>query len=362
MTTSALPDAPAVLHLAPACEAVWYSRCPVPTTSGIAQHYQWLHRAFARHGVTVASLRASADPQVRAAHYNHAHPDMFREGGNVPPIWARAGGQDTVVVGITWIDERQDLLVRGDDPLLRVPADIRGRKLGLPRHQTRNVDIARTAHLRGLLTGLALAGVGRDEVTFVDIHGGEFDLREAGHASPGEDRADLVGALLAGGVDVIYAKGAHSAALQARHGLRPLIDINAQQDPLLRVNAGTPRPITVNRDLLARAPDLVALYLAVLLATADWARTHHAQAVAALAHETGASAADIVLGYGADFHHHLRPALSPVYRQGLAVQKDFLLAEGFLPGDFDLDSWIDPAPLAAAQALAPTLGWLFEPA
>lgn len=355
----------ATIAIAPSCNAVWYSRCPVPTTSGIAQHYQWLHRAFERHGVTVASLRASVDPQVRAAHYNHAHPDMFREGGNVPPIWARASGQDTVVVGITWIDERQDLLVRADSAL-HTPQDLRGRKLGLPKHATRNVDIARTAHLRGLLTALDLAGVARSEVEFVDIHGGEFDLREVNpvkeKASPGEDRADLLAALRDGRVDAIYAKGAHSAALQARHGLRSLIDINAEADPLRRVNAGTPRPITVNRDLLARAPELVALYLAVLLATADWAREHQPQAVAALAYETGASAEDIVQGYGEGFHHHLRPSLSDTYRQGLALQKEFLLAEGFLPADFDLDAWIDPAPLAAAQALAPTLGWLFEPA
>lgn len=350
-----------VLNIASGCSSLWYSRCPVPTTSGIAQHYRWLHRAFAEQGVELQSLRASSDPQVREAHYNHAHADMFREGGNVPPIWARASGQDTVVVGITWIDERQVLLVR-DDSQLREPSDLRGRKLGLPKHHTRNVDIARTAHLRGLLTALELAGVARDEVSFVDIEGGEFDLRETGQGGDGNNRADLLQALLSGKVDAIYSKGAHSVTLQERHGLRPLLDINAHPDPLTRVNAGTPRPITVNRDLVQRAPELVTQYLAVLLATADWAAEHRDEAVAALAEETASSAESILLGYGETFHHRLRPSLNPTYRLGLALQKNFLLQEGFLPADFDFDAWIDPAPLAAAEARAGELSWLFRTA
>lgn len=352
---------PTVLNLDSGCPALWYSRCPVPTTSGIAQHYRWLHRAFAERGVELQSLRASADARVREAHYNHAHPDMFREGGNVPPIWARASGQDTLVVGITWVDERQVLLVRDDSPL-REPSDLQGRRLGLPKHHTRNVDIARTAHLRGLLTALELAEVPREAVTFVDIEGGEFDLRETGQVGAGGDRADLLAALLEGRVDAIYAKGASSVALQAKHGLRALLDINAHPDPLVRVNAGTPRPITVNRDLVQRAPELVSHYLAVLLATADWAREHRDAAVLALAEETASSPESILQGYGESFHLHLRPALSDTYRQGLALQKDFLLREGFLPGDFDVASWIDPAPLAAAEALAGELGWLFRDA
>jgi len=348
-----------VLNIASGCSSLWYSRCPVPTTSGIAQHYQWLHRAFAKQGVELQSLRASSDPQVREAHYNHAHPDMFREGGNVPPIWARASGQDIVVVGITWIDERQVLLVRDDSQLLE-PSDLRGRKLGLPKHHTRNVDIARTAHLRGLLTALDLAGVERDEVSFVDIEGGEFDLRETDQGGDGNDRANLLQALLSGEVDAIYAKGANSIALQNRHLLRPLLDINDHPDPLTRVNAGTPRPITVNRDLVQRAPELVTQYLAVLLATADWAAEHRDAAVSALAQETASSSEAILLGYGETFHHRLRPSLNETYRQGLALQKDFLLREGFLPGDFDFATWIDPAPLAAAEKQAAELGWLFE--
>ena len=41
--------------------AIWYTRCPVPTTSGIAQHKRWLQNEFARQGITLDSIRASED-------------------------------------------------------------------------------------------------------------------------------------------------------------------------------------------------------------------------------------------------------------------------------------------------------------
>jgi sulfonate transport system substrate-binding protein len=57
---------------------LWYTRCPVPTTSGIAQHFRWLHDEFARHGIALKSIRASEDQAVRNSHYDHSQ-DNRRE-------------------------------------------------------------------------------------------------------------------------------------------------------------------------------------------------------------------------------------------------------------------------------------------
>ncbi len=119
---------------------IWYTRCPVPTTSGIAQHFRWLHREFDRNGIALESIRASADRTVRNSHYDHTHPNMFREGGNVPPLWARANGRNTALVGITWVDEEQVILVRGDSGIRDI-SELRGRRLGLPKHDSQIVDI-----------------------------------------------------------------------------------------------------------------------------------------------------------------------------------------------------------------------------
>jgi len=327
---------------------IWYTRCPVPTTSGIAQHFRWLHKEFDRNGIALESIRASADRNVRNSHFDHTHPNMFREGGNVPPLWARAHGRNTAVVGITWVDEEQVILVRGDSDIRDI-SELKGRRLGLPKHDSQIVDIGRAQDLRGLLTALQLAGIGRDEVTFVDLAGGDFDLREQGDRAEPEHLG--AAALLAGTADAIYAKGAVSASLIAQHGFRSLLDINAHPDPFVRVNAGTPRPITVDRTLAREQPKIVARYLAVLLRTAEWARQNRDDVVRAVAAETGKSIEAVIRGFGPNLHLSLKPTLSDQYVKGLELQKDFLLREGFLPADFDYSSWILREPLALAETL-----------
>lgn len=329
--------------------AIWYTRCPVPTTSGIAQHKRWLQNEFARHGITLDSIRASADRAVRESHFRHSLSGSFREGGNVPPIWARALGQDTVVVGITWVDEEQQVFVRGDSDI-HTAADLRGRKLGVVRKAASDlVDVGRAEGLRGLLTALQLGGVPRDSVEFVDIAAPEWDLKEVTQTREDHHAIPTL-ALLNGSVDAIFIKGAGSARALAQ-GLRPIINLNEQEDPFLRLSAGSPRPITVDRQTLIDSPDIVVRYLAVLLKTHEWAKAHPHEVVSTIAAETATDADSVRLAFGDQLHLAFEPSLSPVYVEGLRRQKDFLLGEGFIDRDFDFDGWIDPAPLQQAWAI-----------
>jgi len=329
--------------------SLWYTRCPVPTASGIAQHKRWLHGAFEEVGVRLDSIRASPDRAVRESHFRHGLAGSFREGGNVPPIWARSQGQDTVVVAITWVDEAQLVLVRPDSDIRSV-ADLRGRRLGLGLKDGDLVDVLRAESLRGLLTALEINGVGRDEVDWVDLPAPEWDLRER-ESRERPPRHLLVDAVLTGEVDAVFVKGAGST--RALDDLRPIFDVNQQQDPMLRISAGSPRPVTVDRTTLESSPDLVDRYLAVLLRTAEWARGNPDDVVATIASETGTSRAAVRRAFGPTLHLAFEPRLDDVVVQALRRQKDFLLDEGFLHGDVDVDRWIDPAPLERAHVLAP---------
>jgi sulfonate transport system substrate-binding protein len=326
---------------------VWYTRCPVPTASGIAWHFGWLRKELQRVGVRIESIRSSPDRGVRVSHFTHAQPFQFREGGNIPPLWARGEGANIAVVGITWVDEEQVILVRPDSEIKNV-GDLKGRRLGLPKHETQIVDVGRAQDLHGFVTALTLAGLRTDEVEFVDVAGTDYDLREDYVLELKDFPA--VAALAAGDVDAIYAKGAPSALLIRKYGLRTILDINAQSDPLVRVNNGTPRPVTVDRDLASRNPELVGRYLAVLLHTARWAEANPDGVVRAIAAEIGTSEASVRTGYGPEVHRHFQTKLSSDYVKGLESQKDFLRDWGFIK-DFDFDSWIDPAPLQIAERL-----------
>ncbi len=331
--------------------ALWYTRCPVPTVSGIAQNKQWLQRAFDEIGIRLDSVIASTDRSVRESHFRHSLEGSFREGGNVPPIWTRSRGQDTVVVAVTWVDEVQLVLVHPDSEVAEV-AGLRGRRVGLVRKEESDlVDVGRAESLRGLLTALEVNGVGRDEVEWIDLAAPEWDLREQHQQPAGPTRPLLVEAVLSGSVDAVFLKGAGvAAALDA--GLRPIFDNNSLADQLLRVSAGSPRPVTVDRATLEAAPDLVDRYLAVLLRTAEWAREHPEEVVRIVAAETGTEPEAVRRAFGPDLHLTFEPQLSDIYVEGLRQQKDFLLAEGFIEADFDVDSWVDRSVLPRARGVA----------
>jgi sulfonate transport system substrate-binding protein len=328
---------------------IWYARCGGATVSTIAIQRGWLQEEFAADGLRIAPVQGAAERDLRDSHFDHRLPAMFREGGNIPPIWARSPGQDTVVLGITWVDEWQGILVREDSPFQTV-ADLAGKRLAVPLHVGSLTDFQRGMALHGFDTVFRQAGldVVRD-ATFVDVVAAASDHR--GHASGRQSGYNPRTALLRGDVDAIYAKGAWGGAA-ARAGLRQLIDINALPDPELRINNGTPRPITVGRRFLAERPEVVERYLAVLLRTGRWAAEHPFEIIADLAAESGTDAAAVVHGYSDQVHRRLVPSLSLAYVRGLGIQKDWLRDWGFLAADFSIEDWIVREPLANAERLA----------
>ncbi|MBO1325574.1 ABC transporter substrate-binding protein [Acetobacter sp. TBRC 12305] len=334
----------------PAVSSIWYTRCPVPTATGIALEKGWLAASFREQGIELRSLRDSPEEHVRSAHFNHHLFGLFREGGNIPAIWARARGQDTVVVGLTWVDEAQFILVRPESPIFSV-ADLAGKSLALPTRPDDTIDFARAMALHGYVSVLASEGLTLDDVTIREIKAGPTRFAQSGgDTRPWRDV--IADALLSGQADAIYTKGAQAVALQREHGLRIIADINAFTDKTLKINNGTPRPVTVDRLFARTRPDLVARYLAVLQRAALWAKTHEQQVFEIVGRETSTTASAAQAAYGAGLPHSLEIRLNPEWINALEIQKNFLLQHGFLKADFDIHSWIDARPLQEAATLA----------
>jgi sulfonate transport system substrate-binding protein len=327
---------------------LWYTRCPVPTASGIALDLGLLRDEFARSGIPLQSIRDSDDPRVNISHFDHSLPGLFREGGNIPAIWARSEGRDTVVVALTWIDEFQALLVRPDSDI-RSLRDLRHRKIGLPQQSGQRVDFARAMALRGIDSALAIGGLSLDDVALVDLSSAQRSFTTSSGVADGRFHELESDALLRGDVAAIYVKGAPGLGTARTHGFRILVNLAEQIDPFSRVNNGNPRPVTVDRRTAVQRPDLVARYLAVLLRAASWASLHPEEVFAIIGREVGRTADEAHAAYSDDAHHHFGLDLSELRRRGLASQKDFLLRHGFISRDFDVESWVDPAPLQLAH-------------
>lgn len=323
---------------------IWYTRCGGATASTIAIQKGLLDQEFGGSDVTLRSLQESGSQAVRESHYDHSIRAMFREGGNIPPIWARARGADTAVVGITWVDEFQSIVVRADSDIRSI-AELAGKRLAVPRYVGNSIDFQRGANFHGFANGLSIAGLGRDAVDFIDV------VIQPGARLP-SGTAELH-ALFDGQVDAVFLRQASGLRLARHHGdrLRELVRLTDEPDPLRRINNGTPRPVTVHRDFLRDHPDLVARYLSVLLRADDWAQANPAQAVAAIAAEHREPDVALIDATFPKLATSLRPGLSDAYVSGLEAQKNFLFQWGFLEADFPIADWIVEAPLQEAQAL-----------
>ncbi|UMP07040.1 ABC transporter substrate-binding protein [Amycolatopsis sp. EV170708-02-1] len=329
----------------PAIDTLWYTRCPVPTASGLAHSLGWLADNAGAHGLPLEVLQ-DAGPDIAVHHFDHRLRGLIREGGNVPALAARAAGSPTRLIGLTWIDEAQAILVGPDSPVTG-PAGLAGKRIGVPAwaaDQARSFPRAMALH--GFANALRLAGLTLADVTVV-----ELDVNRTPEVRDTVSRRTTWGVteLLAGEVDAIYVKGARAAETARQHELQVAVDLDTGTDRRGRVNNGTPRPITVHADLLESRPDLVVGFLAASLRAADWAVDHLDEVRTVLARETFSGPEGVTSAYGDDFHLGLHPTLSAERIELLGVQKQFLYSHGFLATDFDLDSWVAHEPLEQAR-------------
>lgn len=332
-------------------DTIWFTRCPVPTATGLAFKLGWLQQEFQPDGIAIQTLQEVGGDLARH-HYDHRLPSLIREGGNLFAIPAKAQGAPTRLIGLTWIEEGQAILVRPDSDIRR-PADLNGKRLALPAFRAadlaenkRGRSIARGMSLQGYRGALASAGLTLDDVRLVEVgrdaadHGDARGLRLWERLEP----------LLEGRIDAIYVKGAAAAEAARARGAVVGIDLDAVPERRLRVNNGTPRPITVHEDFLERHFDLLVRFLHQTLRAAEWAKSNLNGVYDILQGETRSGGEGVRLAYRDGFHLTLAPDLSAERLELFWRQKHFQLTHGLLDADFDEDAWVDTRPLEAAQA------------
>lgn len=342
---------------------IWYSRCPVPTPFAIALKKGWLQQAVqgleGEHVLRWCSLGDSREARIRDAHYTHAEVDVFRHGGNVPPLWARAQGADTVVLGISWITMRQQVQVLSNSGI-HAPADLKGKRLLIQRNDNDVIDYWRASTLRTYEAALRSAGLSLDDVQWVEqvSHVGAKQ-RHADPLSPDGSlwtadrsllrRRELLLPLVRGEVDAIATQAHYGVEFEGLIGARTIFDRSLADAPLERVNNDTPDVLTVSGRLLRERPHIVQAVLRQLLRARDWAQSHRDEVIHMFAQEFKTSETLVESSWGADLLSGLDLSLSTEKIQALQAQHDFLLQHGFIQQGFDLETWIDPQPLQLAE-------------
>jgi ABC-type nitrate/sulfonate/bicarbonate transport system substrate-binding protein len=341
---------------------LWYTRCPVPTASSVAIRLGWIDEEFARDGIEVASLLSSTARQTRESHFAHTQANSFRHGGNIPPLWAFSEGSDVRLIALSWNDEPQVLLTRPDSDIHTV-ADLKGRRLSVPRRLNDSIDFWRATVLRGYETTLSIAELRLEDVELVEIAIPRAWLDDASHlnshsgslwgaASTRSFQREEAVALLTGKVDAIFSAHAHAADIKAFLGARVLVDLGKHPERRFRINNGTPLALTASGALIEERPDLVARWLGNVIDAAEWARKYRDKTLRIIAAESGVAEEIALEAFGEGLPDQLSPDLSDEKVAALNSQKEFLLRHGFIGKDFDIETFITRAPLAEAQRIA----------
>ena len=109
----------------------YYTICPVLVASNIAVEFGWLDEEFKRVGASATYLRSLAGNAGWLPPYRHSLNPLFRDGGAIPTIWAKADLTDTTLIATTATQSGGQIVVRADADLYRID-DLRGKLDGEP--------------------------------------------------------------------------------------------------------------------------------------------------------------------------------------------------------------------------------------
>ncbi len=326
-----------------------YTICPVLVASNIAVELGWLEEEFRQVGASAIYLRSLADNAGWLPHFTHGLPALFREGGAIPAIHARADLADTTLIGLTWVRNGSggQILV-GADSGIRTVAGLRGRRIGLYRSLNKDkVDFRRATAERGILLALELAGLARKDVEIIDIDDTETPqyqpaARPAHYLAQGREKEKKgdpeIAALRSGHVDAIYAGGGRAEKLVETGTFTAIEDLSRHPDWTLQI-ANSPFTGTVNTEFARQHPEIVVAFLRAAIRAGRLINENTSLAAQFFQRTTGYYSARhierIISGV------NLVPQLSERNLAALDVQKKFLLDHGYIRNDFEVRSWAD---------------------
>ena len=332
----------------------YYTNCPLISASNVDQELGWVKEEFKKIGVAYKYLRSTVENDWYP-HYVHNLDNLMRFGGCHPAIHVQADIRRTRLIGTTQVYEGGVMMVRSRDPIYKM-SHLKGKKIGLSKSQ--NViknDWWRVQEEHGIELMLMLNDMTRDDVEIVefpypdDWYDKDEMLDPMDNASElwlkRDHKRDLAfrpleTALLTGKVDAIYTQTGPFQHLQEATGkMKAIEDLSKYPDWTLQV-ANIPAAITCTDVMAKEHPELVVTFLKGMIKVGRWSNEHKHAAAAILDKQT--FYVDVEDTYEGIKPIDMVPNLSPQNLVSVEIGKDFMLKNGYIKNDFDVQQWAAP--------------------
>lgn len=339
-----------------------YTICPVLVASNVALELGWIDDDLARVGAHATYLRSLPQADAWQPHYNHASENLIRDGGNSPAVWSKADLRPTVLLGLTQAQPAGKIIVSASADVYRVE-ELKGKRIGIYKSlRKEKIDHRRATTEHGILAALALHGLKRSDVEWVDIEDSDSHQETPARTPAGiwsqrirEVDAIVAGAhsrearaLLDGRIDAFYDYSVGTAKLLENSGRFKVIeDLDRYPDWTLRI-ANAPRTITVSREFAEAHRDVVVAFLRASIRAGRWINANP-DAAAEIFYRT-TFYPDVEEIARSLRQYDLVPNLSAQNLAGLTIEKNFLLDHGYIQNDFDVREWADSSFLEEALA------------
>jgi len=334
---------------------VYYTNCPLVSASNVDQELGWTREEYKKIGVKYAFLRSTRKNDWYP-HYIHNLDNLIRFGGLFPPVQVHADIRRTRLLGVTHVPhEGGVMMVRAKDDIYRM-GDLKGKKIGLSKSMNRiKNDWWRIQEHQGIELMLRMNGMTMKDVQIVEFPYADDWYNNPKMLDPMENASELwlkrdhkrdlafrplETALANGVIDALYCQSKVLSCLaEATGNFVSIEDLSRYPDWRLQV-ANIPAAITCSDVMAEKHPELAVTFMKGMIKVGRWANEHKHAAAAILDKQTFYRDVD-------DTYEGIRlvdmvPNLSPQNLASVEIGKNFMLKNGYIKHDFDVQKWAAP--------------------
>ena len=335
---------------------VYYTNCPLVSASNVDEGLGLTKKEYKKIGVNYRYMRSNAENDWYP-HYIHNLDNLIRFGGLFPPVEVHADIRRTRLMGVTQMPaEGGVMMVRAGDDIYRM-ADLKGKKIGISKSMNKiKNDWWRIQEHQGIGLMLRMNGMTMDDIELV-----EFPYADDWYNDPAMMRATmelsidlwlkrdhkhdlafrpLETALENGIIDAMYIQTNPLQQLSEDTGKFAAIeDLSRYPDWRLQV-ANIPAAITCTDVMAEKHPELAVTFMKGMIRAGRWANENKRAAAEILDQQTFYR--DIEHTYQGIRDVDLVPNLSLLNLASVEIGKNFMLKNGYIKNDFDVNEWAAP--------------------